>query len=312
MDAERARLRNAGRSARVFSYGFSLRVEPAHKKLYEKLLSQGGTREQLQNAMLHYFRAPPVYTSKESLSVLTVNLGNFVRGRKKTVPAKYAQLVDRKDDSGVGPLVKASLEAKATLCVCLSSNLDIEEAAYLVRHGWYMQRHKGKDITIVTRTNMVGEYVEHLAGPAAHPSVHRHLPLSYWVVEIRYGRAPTQAIIRNTESNLQGRFSRNYMEDDLERCGMRVFRICAFHMSAKIASKKPALMLLADCFHYQVDYISGDANMAGYRTGGSKQGSTSIRDSCFQRWSGTISRPIMRRRVEIPIAVFSLEERGRD
>ena len=78
------------------------------------------------------------------------------------------------------------------------------------------------------------------------------------------------------------------MEDDLERCGMQVFRVCAFHMSAKIASKKPALVreamgiMLADCFHYQVDYITRDANMACYRTGGSKQGSTSFRDSCFQ------------------------------
>ena len=32
-----------------------LRVERAHKKLYEKLLAEGGPREQLQNAMLHYF-----------------------------------------------------------------------------------------------------------------------------------------------------------------------------------------------------------------------------------------------------------------
>ena len=63
-------------------------------------------------------------------------------------------------------------------------------------------------------------------------------------------------------------------------------------MSAKIASKKPALtheamgVMLADCFRNQVDYITGDANMAGYRTGGSKQGSTSIRDSCFQEMVG--------------------------
>ena len=40
---------------------------------------------------------PPVYTSKEALSILTVNLGNFVRGRKKTVPEKFAAHVDRKD-----------------------------------------------------------------------------------------------------------------------------------------------------------------------------------------------------------------------
>ena len=93
-----------------------LRVGNARKKLYEKLLSEGGTQEELQNAMLHYFLAckitaeeagdlvledeqaydktnndimldgPPVYASKEALSILTVNLGNFVRGRKKTAP----------------------------------------------------------------------------------------------------------------------------------------------------------------------------------------------------------------------------------
>ena len=91
-----------------------LRVGNAHKKLYEKLLSEGGTLQELENAMLHYFLAckitaeeagdlvledeeayhqtnsdimldgPPVYTSKDTLSILTVNLGNFVRSRKKT------------------------------------------------------------------------------------------------------------------------------------------------------------------------------------------------------------------------------------
>ena len=150
-----------------------LRVERARKKLYEKLLSEGGTREQLQNAMLHYFLAckitaeeagdliledekayrkanedirqdgPPVYTSKDSLSILTVNLGNFIRGRKKTVPAKYAQLVDKKDDSGVGPLVKSFARSKShIICLLEASTLDIEEVAYLVRHGWCMQSNK--------------------------------------------------------------------------------------------------------------------------------------------------------------------------
>ena len=104
-----------------------MRTEAAHKKLYEKLLSEGGTRNELQNAMLHYFLAckitaeeagdlvledetayrqgnadtmadgPPVYTTKDSLSILTVNLGNFARGRKKTLPEKFAQHLDNKD-----------------------------------------------------------------------------------------------------------------------------------------------------------------------------------------------------------------------
>ena len=151
-----------------------------------------------------------------------------------------------------------------------------------------MQSNMGRDIMIMARTNQAYESIEHLAGPMREPEVHQYLPLSYWVVEIRYGKCPTAAAIRKTGSNLQDRFSRNHMEDDIERCGMPVFRVCVFHMSSKVASKKPALtheamgVTLADCFHFQVDYITGDANMAGYRTGGSKQGSSSIRDSCFQ------------------------------
>ena len=151
-----------------------LRVGNAHKKLYEKLLSEGGTQEELQNAMLHYFLAckitaeeagdlvledeqayrkantdimldgPPVYTSKEALSILTVNLGNFVRGRKKTVPEKFAAHVDRKDYNGVGPLVKSLARSKSHIaCVLEASNVDIEEVSYLVRHGWYMQSQPG-------------------------------------------------------------------------------------------------------------------------------------------------------------------------
>ena len=109
------------------------------------------------------------------------------------------------------------------------------------------------------------------------------------MVEIRYGNCPTTAAIRKTGSNLQGPFQRKTTWRTLSfaaecRCSESV----RSHMSSKVASKKPALMheaigiMLADCFHYQVDYITGDANMASYRTGGSKQGSSSIRDSCFQ------------------------------
>ena len=157
-----------------------LRVGNAHKKLYEKLLSEGGTQEELQNAMLHYFLAckitaeeagdlvledeqayhqantdimlggPPVYTSKEALSILTVNLGNFVRGRKKTAPEKFAAHVDRKDYNGVGPLVKSLARSKShNACVLEASNVDIKE----VRHGWYMQSNMGRDIMIMARTN---------------------------------------------------------------------------------------------------------------------------------------------------------------
>ena len=71
-------------------------------------------------------------------------------------------------------------------------------------------------------------------------------------------------------------------------------------MSLKVASKKPALMheaigiMLADCFHYQVDYITGDANMASYRQAEVSRDPLAYVTRVFRRWSGTISRPITR------------------
>ena len=122
-------------------------------------------------------------------------------------------------------MVKSLAGSKSHIVRALEAgDVDLEEAAYLCRHGWYMQSNKGHDIMIMTRTNLAGHYyIEHLAGPAAQPEVHQCLPLSYWVVEIRYGKSPTQAAIRKTGSNLQDRFSRNYMEEDIDRCGMPVF-----------------------------------------------------------------------------------------
>ena len=105
------------------------------------------TRSNLQNAFLHYFLScgidkeevgklilddaaatrvmelrvsdrtddGHVYTSKNSLGLLTVNLGNFVRGRNNTLPAVYAALIDEHDSAGVGPMVQSWQGQEATL-----------------------------------------------------------------------------------------------------------------------------------------------------------------------------------------------------
>ena len=76
------------------------------------------------------------------------------------------------------------------------------------------------------------EYIQHLAGSRLRPELHATLPLSYWIVEISFGKAPTPATIGKMGSNLSRRFDRNHMEDDIEHCGMTQFRICVFHMSS--------------------------------------------------------------------------------
>ena len=115
------------------------KAESLRRELLEKLESVRGTRSALQNSLLHNFLScginkeeigeltldhpevdkamkhrereqttdGHVYTSKIGLGYLTVNLGNFVRGRKSTLPKVYAEFIDELDDSGVGPMVKS-------------------------------------------------------------------------------------------------------------------------------------------------------------------------------------------------------------
>ena len=94
--------------------------------------------------------------------------------------------------------------------------------------------NKGHDISVLIRTNCCQEYIQHLAGSKLPPKLHQTLPLSYWIVEVRFGKSPTPPAIRKMGSNLSQRFDQNHiMEDDIEHCGMTVFRICAFHRTLK-------------------------------------------------------------------------------
>ena len=40
--------------------------------------------------------------------------------------------------------------------------------------------------------------------------------------------------------------------------------------------------MLADCFAFQADIMSGDANMSAYRYAGTRQQSSSLKHSCWQ------------------------------
>ena len=61
-----------------------------------------------------------------------------------------------------------------------------------------------------------------------------------------------------------------------------------FHLNNVCAAGKVALAhealgtMFADCLHYQVDLLGGDANMAMYRATGRNQESMDIRGSMYQ------------------------------
>ena len=117
----------------------------------------------------------------------------------------------------------------------------------------------------------------------------KYLPLSYMLCEVCFGKCPSQEEIeeQNGSRNLKD-YDHTNMSEDLTRAGMNVMRVCVFHMKSHIASRQPGLcheaygIMLADCFAFQADIMSGDANMSAYRYGGSRQQSSSIKHSCWQ------------------------------
>ena len=126
-------------------------------------------------------------------------------------------MIGQHDDHTIGPLVKSLARSKSHLILLReSSNLELREAAYLLGHGWVVKSHEGHDLSVLVRTNYCLEYIQHLAGSTLKPDLHATLPLSYWVVEIKFGKAPTQATIKK----MANRFDWNQMEDDLEHCGV--------------------------------------------------------------------------------------------
>ena len=224
------------------------------------------------------------------LDFLTVNLGNFVRGRKHTLPAVYAGFLDERDSAGVGPMVQSLARSRSHLIFLNeASELIDSEIAYLGDNGWLVHQNNAKDLAIVVRCNFIGGYIKQIVGSNYRSEAQKYLPMSYMICEICFGKCPNHEEIgaKQGSRNLRD-YDHTNMSEDLTRAGMNVIRVCVFHTKSHVASRQPGLchkaygIMLADSFAFQTDIVAGDANVSGYRFGGSRQGSALLKHSCWQ------------------------------
>ena len=139
------------------------------------------------------------------------------------------------------------------------------------------------------RCNFVGSYINQIAGSNMERAAHKHLPISYMLCELCFGKCPSQEEIeeKNGSRNLQD-YDHTNMSEDLTSAGMNVMRVCVFHVKSRIASRQPGFcheaygIMLADCFAFQADIMLGDANMSAYGYAGTRQQSSSLKHSCWQ------------------------------
>ena len=258
--------------------------------LLQKSSNAAQRAESLRRGARHQTTDGHVYTPKLSVGYLTVNLGNFVRGRKCTLPAVYANFIDEPDDSGVGPMVKSLARSKSHLILLNeASQLVDSEIDYLRQEGWLVHQNNAKDLAIMVRCNFVGSYINQIAGSNMQSTANKHLPLSYMLCEVCFGKCPSQEEFDEKKGSRNLRdYDHTNMSKDLARAGMNVVRVWVFHMKSRIASRQPGFcheaygIMLADCFAFQAGIMSGDANMSAYRYAGSRQQSSSIKHSCWQ------------------------------
>ena len=152
------------------------------------------------------------------------------------------------------------------------------------RHAWEQQTDSPTAATLLVRTST------RLRAPTWREQHTNTCPSPTCFVKfVFFGKCPSQEEIeeKNGSRNLKD-YDRTNMSEDLTRAGMNVMRVCVFHMKSHIASRQPGFcheaygIMLADCFAFQADIMSGDANMSAYRYAGTRQQSSSLKHSCWQ------------------------------
>ena len=157
-------------------------------KSYLAFSSNPASREELMNAMLHFFlgsgvdeeeigdlsleKMPipqlhcfglaedgpvPVFTCKSKYAALIVNLGSFSRGRKQTAPSAFsAHLEYDYSQPSKGSLVKSLAQSKSHLFMaCEASEVNQGELKFLRDRGWSVLGNRSGDIMIGSRTALL-------------------------------------------------------------------------------------------------------------------------------------------------------------
>ena len=305
----------------------ALEVQEALRGRVKELSDTGNlaAREELMNAMLHYFLAAgvdeeeigdlsldkmpnpqlhrlglaedspvPVFTCKSKYAALIANLGSFIRGRKQTAPSAFSDYLDFDSTRpSKGSLIKSLAQSKSHLfMLCEASEINSEERRFLRDRGWMTLANAYGDILIGSRANDVESSMKRLAGSTHVGVAHEALPCSYMIVEIIYGKTLKIGLQGNRDD-----FPKARLTTTLTRAGSDRITVCMFHLNSQTAAAKVALAhealgaMYADCLHYQVDLVGGDATLALYRAAGRKQESMDIRGGMYQSLWDYSSKP---------------------
>ena len=239
--------------------------------------------------------------SSESLTFLSWNYGNMVRGQKYTTPRFLQGL-----DSAMRPRKQSAMSLqneqfennlffnmlfflRAHVVILQEAHLLVPAKEFIEQKNWTVCFNDWENLAVMARL-APGGYVKIIAGHDQDLGHCEQRDVTWAIYEICFGETRPRQDFKDADFEFD-----DYGPEDkrvpLTRANMHTIRVCNYHVDthravdAHLLTGEQTALMLYECFVYEVDIISGDANSLAYRMSGYKrQPMANYYYSTMQHW----------------------------
>ena len=239
--------------------------------------------------------------SSESLTFLSWNYGNMVRGQKYTTPRFLQGL-----DGAMKPRKQSAMSLqyeqfennlffnmlfflRAHVVILQEAHLLVPAKEFIEQKNWTVCFNDWENLAVMARL-APGGYVKIIAGHDQELGHCQQRDVTWAIYEICFGETRPRQDFKDADFEFE-----DYGPEDkrvpLTRANMHTIRVCNYHVDthravdAHLLTGEQTALMLYECFVYEVDIISGDANSLAYRMSGyKKQPMANYYYSTMQHW----------------------------
>ena len=244
--------------------------------------------------------------SSESLTFLSWNYGNMVRGQKYTTPRFLQGL-----DGAMKPRKQSAMSLqneqfennlffnmlfflRAHVVILQEAHLLVPAKEFIEQKNWTVCFNDWENLAVMARL-APGGYVKIIAGHDQELGHCEQRDVTWAIYEICFGETRPRQDFKDADFEFD-----DYGPEDkrvpLTRANMHTIRVCNYHVDthravdAHLLTGEQTALMLYECFVYEVDIISGDANSLAYRMSGYKrQPMANYYYSTMQHWIRRLS-----------------------
>ena len=239
--------------------------------------------------------------SSESLTFLSWNYGNMVRGQKYTTP-KFLQGLDRAMKPRKQSAMSLQYEQfennrffnmlfflRAHVVILQEAQLLVPAKEFIEQKNWSVCFNDWENLAVMARLAPDG-YIKIIAGHDQDLGHCQQRDVTWAIYEICFGETRPRQDFKDADYEFED-YGPKEKRVPLTRANMHTIRVCNYHVDthravdAHLLTGEQTALMLYECFVYEVDIISGDANSLAYRMSGYKrQPMANYYYSTMQHW----------------------------